>query len=393
MRATDRLDNLLPEITEWRRHLHQHPELGYEEHETAGFVAERLRSFGVDEVIEGIGGTGVVGIVKGRVQKSQKIIGIRADMDALPIVEQNDSPWKSTNHGRMHACGHDGHTAILLGAARALADSREFDGTVVLVFQPAEEGGAGALAMINDGLMDRFGIQEIYGLHNMPNLPVGEFAIRPGPLMASADEFEIIVKGKGGHAAMPHVCCDSVVVASHIVLALQTIVSRGVRPIDPLVVSVTTLEVEGNAYNVIPQTVRMRGTVRTFDESVRHATKQRVIEIAQRTASVFGADADVVYRDGYPPTVNHATQTDFVVQVASQLVGEEKVDADRPPMMGAEDFSYLLNERPGAFIFLGNGESANLHHPEYDFNDDALSVGCRYWMQLVSAAMPLKDTA
>lgn len=384
----ERLDNLLPEIIQWRRHLHQHPELGYEVHQTAKFVADKLREFGADEVVEGIGRTGVVGVIKGRTQNSGKVIGLRADMDALPIVEASGAQWSSSVRGQMHACGHDGHTAMLLGAARAMADSRDFDGTLIVIFQPAEEGGGGGLAMVEDGLMDRFGIDEVYGMHNMPNLPVGEFAIRPGPLMACADEFEITVKGTGGHAAMPHVCVDSVVVASHVVLALQSIVSRGVRPTDPLVVSVTTMEVEGEAFNVIPQTVHMRGTLRAFDEAVRLEAKQRIIDIARSTAAVFGADADVDYRDGYPPTVNHEEQTRFVVDVARNIVGHEKVDPDKTPMMGAEDFSYMLNARPGAFIFMGNGDSANLHHPEYDFNDDAIAHGCHYWMNLVSSAMP-----
>ncbi len=389
MRTTDRLDNLLPEIVSWRREIHENPELGYDVHRTAKMVADKLREFGADEVVEGIGKTGVVALIKGRSQDSGKVIGLRADMDALPINEATNAEWASKTEGKMHACGHDGHTAMLLGAARALADSRDFDGSVAVIFQPAEEGGAGGLAMVEDGMMDRFGIQEVYGMHNMPNLPIGEFAIRSGPLMAAADEFEIVVNGRGGHAAMPHVCIDPVVVASNIVLALQSIASRGTRPIDPVVVSVTTMEVEGEAYNVIPQQVKMRGTLRAFDEEVRLTSKQRVIEIAEQTARVYGATSDVVYRDGYPPTVNHEEQTAFVVDVARDLVGEDKVDDDRVPMMGAEDFSFMLNERPGAFMFIGNGESANLHHPEYDFNDDAIRFGCQYWLNLVDASMPL----
>lgn len=389
MRTQDPLDNLLPQITAWRHHLHQTPELGYEVQQTAAFVAARLRECGVDEVVEGIGKTGVVGVIKGRSNASGKVVGLRADMDALPIVEATGAPWASTVDGHMHACGHDGHTAMLLGASQALCASRDFDGTVVVIFQPAEEGGGGALAMIEDGLMEQFGIQQVYGMHNMPGLPVGEFAIRPGPLMACADEFEIVVEGLGGHAAMPETCTDSVVVSSHIVIALQSIVSRGVSPTEPLVISVTTLEVDGGAFNVIPQTVKMRGTLRAFDESIRQHAKQRLIEIATRTAEVFNATAQVEYRDGYPATVNDAQQTDFVVDVAQRLVGAGKVDADRTPTMGAEDFSYMLNARPGAFIFMGNGDSANLHHPEYDFNDTAITYGCRYWLELVGAAMPL----
>lgn len=390
MKTNDPLDNQLPEVIAWRRHLHQHPELGYEVQQTAAFVANKLREFGADEIVEGIGKTGVVGVIKGRGSRSSKVIGLRADMDALPIVEASGAQWSSTVDGHMHACGHDGHTAMLLGAAQSLCASREFDGSVAVIFQPAEEGGGGGLAMVEDGMMERFGIQEVFGMHNMPNLPVGEFSICPGPIMACADEFDIIVEGLGGHAAMPHVCTDSVVVASHIVLALQSIVSRNVKPTDPLVISVTTMEVEGNAYNVIPQMVRMRGTLRAFDESVRAEAKQRVIDIAKNTAAVFHATADVDYRDGYPPTVNHDEQTQFVVEVARKLVGDEKVENNKTPVMGAEDFSYMLIERPGAFIFLGNGDTAGLHHPEYDFNDDAISYGCNYWIQLVSAALPLE---
>jgi len=389
MKNTDRLDNLLPEITAWRREIHQNPELGYDVHRTAKFVADKLREFGLDDVVEGIGQTGVVGVIKGRSQSSGKVVGLRADMDALPIEEATGAEWASTTAGKMHACGHDGHTAMLLGAARALADSRDFDGSVVVIFQPAEEGGAGGKAMCEDGMMERFGINEVYGMHNMPDLPIGEFATRAGPLMASADEFDILVRGVGGHAAMPHVCTDPVVVASHTVLALQSIASRGVRPIDPVVISVTTMEVEGQAYNVIPQSVRMRGTLRAFDEDVRLYAKQRVIDIAGQTASVFNATAEVDYRDGYPPTVNHEAQTDFTLAVAANVVGQDKVDPDRVPMMGAEDFSFMLNERPGSFMFIGNGNSANLHHPEYDFNDEAIRYGCQYWVNLVDSAMPL----
>jgi len=391
MRTNDPLDNLLPEVIAWRRHLHSYPELGYEVQETATFIADKLRQFGVDKVVEGIGKTGVVGVIKGRKTSSGKVIGLRADMDALPIVENTQAEWSSLVPGHMHACGHDGHTAMLLGAAQALCGTRDFDGTVIVIFQPAEEVGAGALAMVEDGLLERFAIDQVYGLHNMPGVPLGEFAIRTGPLMACADEFDILIEGLGGHAAMPHLCTDSIVVASHIVLALQTIVSRSVKPTDPLVVSVTTMEVEGDAYNVIPQTVRMRGTIRAFEEEVRVKARDRLVEIAQDTAQVFGATAKVDYRDGYPPTVNHSEQTELVVEVARNLVGHDRVDADTPPTMGAEDFSYMLNQRPGAFIFLGNGETAGLHHPEYDFNDDAVSYGCQYWISLVATLLPSGD--
>ena len=388
MQNNPSLDNLLPQLVHWRQHLHQHPELGYEEHQTAAFVADKLRDMGVDEVVTGVGKTGVVGVIKGRLNNSGKVIGLRADMDALPIVEASGVAWSSKHEGRMHACGHDGHTTMLLGAAQALSADRDFDGTVVVIFQPAEEGGAGALAMLDDGLIERFKIDEVYGMHNMPQLAVGEFAIRPGPLMACADEFDITIHGRGGHAAMPDMCNDSVLTASHVVLALQSIASRGVNPVDAVVVSVTTMEVEGRAYNVIPNAVRMRGTVRAFKESVRLHAKQRLSEIAQSTAAVFDSRAEVNYRDGYPATVNHEEQTRFAIEVAQSVVGEDKVDADRTPTMGAEDFSYMLNARPGAFIFVGNGDTAGLHHPEYDFDDEAIRYGCQYWLQLVASAMP-----
>ena len=390
MNAADRLDNFLPDVTEWRRELHRHPELQYDIPYIAGFVAAKLREFGLDEVVEGVGRSGVVGVVHGRRRDSARVVGLRADMDALPITEATGADWASENAGKMHACGHDGHTAMLLGAARALADSREFDGTVVLIFQPAEEGGAGALAMLEEGLMERFGIERVYGMHNLPGLPLGEFAIRPGPLMACADQFDIVVEGRGGHAAMPHLCVDSMVVAAEIVLALQTIASRNVRPVQPLVVSVTSTRVDSDAYNVLPDKVYLRGTVRAFDEEVRLLAKRRVAEIARGIALAHGASIVFDYEDGYPPTVNDAAETDFVAGVARLVAGAAKVDVDKPPVMGAEDFSYMLNVRPGAFIFCGNGDSAALHHPEYDFDDAAIRHGCAYWLTLVERALPLK---
>ncbi len=385
MRDTDALDNLIPEITEWRRDIHQNPELGYDVHRTAAMVAEKLREFGVDEVVEGVGRTGVVGVIKGRA--AGRTVGMRADMDALPIVEASGAEWSSTVTGKMHACGHDGHTAMLLGAARALADSRDFDGNVVVVFQPAEEGGAGGKAMVDDGMMDRFGIDEIYGMHNMPGMPVGDFALRPGPLMACADQFDITIEGLGGHAAMPDMCIDTVVVASQLVLALQSIVSRNVQPTAPMVVSVTSVDTGEASYNVIPQVVHIMGTLRAYEEDVRLMGKRRLHEIVEHTVAAYGASAKVVYDDGYPATVNDAEKAEFCAKVARTVVGDARVDDDRTPTMGAEDFSYMLNERPGAFIFVGNGDSAALHHPEYDFNDDAIRNGCRYWLSLVDHAL------
>jgi len=395
MNAPDLMDNGLADVAGWRQHLHRHPELGYAVEGTAAFVVERLSEFGVDEIVTGIGRTGVVGLIHGRgvdgasAPDTRRVVGLRADMDALPIVEASGADWASLTPGHMHACGHDGHTAMLLGAARALAADRGFGGTVALIFQPAEEGGAGALAMVEDGLMERFGIDEVYGLHNMPGMPIGTFAIRPGPLMACADQFEIVVEGRGGHAAMPHHCIDPVVASSHLVLALQSIVSRSVTPTDPLVVSVTTMNVAGDAFNVIPQRVHLRGTLRAFDESVRLMGKQRVIALAEGICASFGATGTVDYEDGYPPTVNDAQKSVFCAEVARAVAGDAQVDDQRSPSMGAEDFSYLLQARPGAFIFMGNGDSASLHHPAYDFDDAAIAPGCRYWLELVSRALPL----
>lgn len=391
--AADRLHNGLPDIAEWRQHLHRHPELGYEVHDTAAFVAERLREFGCDEVATGIGRTGVVGLIRGRglqdtALDAQRVVGLRADMDALPILEASGAAWSSDTPGCMHACGHDGHTAMLLGAARALAADRDFNGSVAVIFQPAEEVGAGGEAMVLDGLMERFGIDEVYGLHNMPGLPVGQFALRPGPLMACADQFDIVVVGRGGHAAMPHECVDPVIIASQLVLALQGIVSRNVRPTDPLVVSITTMNVDGDAYNVIPQKVTIRGTLRAFDESVRLMGKQRLHELCEHLPAAFGGRATIDYEDGYPPTVNDVEKAGFCADVARAVAGEAGVDDDKPPVMGAEDFSYMLNARPGAFIFMGNGDSASLHHPAYDFDDAAIEHGCRYWLTLVDRALP-----
>lgn len=388
MRDADALDNRLPEIAAWRRHLHAHPELDFDVHETAAFVAGKLREFGVDEVVEGVGRTGIVGLIRGRSTASGRVTGLRADMDALPIVEDTGAEWSSTVRGKMHACGHDGHTAMLLGAARALCEARDFDGTVAVIFQPAEEGSGGGREMVEDGMMERFGIQRVFGMHNMPGMPVGHFAIRPGPLMACADQFDIVVEGRGGHAAMPHTCVDPVVVAAEIVTALQTIVSRNLKPTEPLVVTVTTVNVEGDAYNVIPQRVSMRGTVRAFDEELRHLAKRRIETLCAGVCAAHEATAAVEYEFGYPPTVNDEAETAFAVEVATAVAGADAVDADKPPVMGAEDFSYMLQARPGAFIFVGNGDSAALHHPKYDFDDEALAAGCRYWLELVQRAMP-----
>jgi amidohydrolase len=380
------IDDLIPDARAWRREIHQNPGLLYDVEETARFVADKLRAFGCDEVKTGIGRTGVVGVIHGAMGPSSRAIGLRADMDALPIEEGTNLPYRSKVPGKMHACGHDGHTAMLLGAARRLAETRDFAGKAVVIFQPAEEGGAGAKAMIDDGLMDAFGVEEVYGMHNMPALPVGAFRLRKGPLMAAADEITITVEGKGGHAAMPHQGVDPVVVGAQIVAALQTIASRNVDPLDPCVVSVTQFHA-GTANNIIPQSAWLNGTVRTLQPATRDFIERRIHEIAAGLAAAGGATARVEYRRNYPSTVNHAAQTDFAARVARKVAGDAHVDDAAAPVMGAEDFSFMLEARPGAFIFLGNGDSAKLHHPAYDFNDDALPYGMSYWVELVETAL------
>jgi len=389
MPIVNRLADLADEITVWRRDLHENPEVLYETVRTAGKVAELLESFGVDEVTTGIGKTGVVGVIKGRNGGTGRTIGLRADMDALPIEEETQKPYASKVPGKMHACGHDGHTAMLLGAAKYLSETRNFDGTVVVIFQPAEEGGAGAKAMIDDGLMTRWPIDEVYGMHNYPGMPIGEFAIRKGPIMAATDEFKITVTGKGGHAAKPHQTIDPVVAGAKIVSALQTIASRNADPLDSVVVSVTVFNA-GSAFNVIPQEAVLRGTVRSLNPEMRDLAEQRMEGIVKSIAEAFDATAELHFRRGYPVTANHDEQTDFAAGIAEGIAGEGKVNRNIAPMMGGEDFSYMLEERPGAFIFAGNGDSAGLHHPEYDFNDDLIPVGCSYWVKLVETALPAK---
>ena len=364
-----------------RRDLHAHPELMFDVHRTAGVVAKLLSDFGCNRVETGIGRTGVVGVIEGRGPSSRKAIGLRADMDALPILEATGLPYASVNAGRMHACGHDGHTAMLLGAARYLCETRAFSGTAVVIFQPAEEGGGGGKAMIADGLMDRFAVEEVYGLHNMPGLPPGHFAIRAGPMMAAADQFSIHLEGQGGHAAKPHGCHDPVLAASHIVTALQSIVSRGVDPLNAAVVSVTSIQA-GEAFNVIPQSARIIGTCRSLTPEVRLFLEERLTHIARLTAEALGVKASVSYRRGYPVTFNHAAQTGFAAEAAQAVAGTSHVDTSPAPSMGAEDFSYMLEARPGAYIFMGNGDSAGLHHPAYNFNDETLPTGITYWSTL-----------
>lgn len=384
MPVKNRFAELLPEITAWRQDFHANPELMYDCHRTAGVVAAKLREFGCDEVVEGIGRTGVVGVIKGNQSTSGRVIGLRADMDALPILEATGVPHASKTPGKMHACGHDGHTAMLLGAAKYLAETRNFNGTVVVIFQPAEEGGAGGKAMCDDGLMTRFGIHEVYGMHNWPGVPVGTFAIRPGAFFAATDQFEINVEGRGGHAAKPHDCVDTTLVAAQIVVALQSIVSRNADPVGQMVVSVTSFVTESQAFNVIPQKVQLRGTVRTMDAALRDLAEARIGALVEHTAAAYGATAALRYMRAYPVMVNTSEETEFAAEVARKVSGD---CAPAPLVMGGEDFAYMLEERPGAYILVGNGDTANVHHPKYDFNDAAIPAGCSYWAELAEARL------
>jgi hippurate hydrolase len=386
MPIVNRIADLHPEITAWRRDIHAHPELLFDVHRTAAFVAEKLKSFGCDEVVQGLGRTGVVGVIRGRKGSSPRTIGLRADMDALPIEEANDVPYKSTVPGRMHACGHDGHTAMLLGAAKYLAETRNFAGTAIVIFQPAEEGGGGAREMVKDGLMERFAIDEVYGMHNYPGIPVGNFALRAGPLMAAADRIQIEIEGVGGHAARPHLAVDTVLVAAQMVNQLQSVVSRNVDPLESAVISITMFQA-GNTDNVIPQTALLRGTARSFTPAVQDLLERRLREIVEGTARLYGAKARLTYRRDYPVTCNHERQAALAAQVAAEVVGKEHVDEKVAPVMGAEDFSFMLNARPGAFIFVGNGDGAGLHHPRYNFNDEVIPIGTSYWVRLVETAL------
>lgn len=387
MPTINRFADLHDEITAWRRDIHANPELLFDVHRTAGVVEEKLKDFGVDEVITGIGRTGVVGVIRGKQDGSGKVIGLRADMDALPIQEIRELPHKSTTDGKMHACGHDGHTAMLLGAAKYLAETRNFDGTAIVIFQPAEEGGGGGREMVEDGMMDRFGVEQVFGMHNMPGLPVGQFAIRPGPLMASADFFSIHIEGLGGHAARPHGCIDPAIIVSQIVQSFQSIVSRNADPIESLVISVTQIHM-GDTNNVIPQTAFMDGTVRALKSDIRELAEKRMTAICQHIGLANDARVEIDYKRFYPVTKNHPEETTFAAGVARQIVGDGNVNDNAPPVMGGEDFSYMLNARPGAFMFVGQGDTAGLHHPEYDFNDEIIPIGCSYWVKLVETAMP-----
>ena len=385
MPILNRAAEMQQEIAGWRRHLHQNPEILFDVHQTAAFVADRLREFGCDEVVTGIGRTGVVGIIRGS-QGEGKTVGLRADMDALPITETSGQPHASRTPGKMHACGHDGHTSMLLGAAKYLAETRNFPGSVAVIFQPAEEGGGGGNEMVKDGMMERFGIASVYGMHNMPGIPLGHFAIRPGPIMASTAEITIRIKGRGGHAAQPHRSIDPVVIGAQLVLALQTIASRTVDPVESIVVTVTKFH-GGDAYNVIPETVELAGTVRTLKDEVSALAEKRLRQICAGIAAATDSSIDLHYQRNYPVTSNHAEETEFAAGIATAIAGETAVDRAMAPVMGGEDFSYMLNARPGAFIFIGNGDTAGLHHPAYDFNDEAIPHGVSYWVKLAETVL------
>ena len=387
MPVVNRIASMKEEITAWRRDLHENPELSFDVHRTAASVVEKLKAFGCDEIVPGIGRTGVVATVKGKSNKSGKVIGMRADMDALPMDEITGLPYASKIKGKMHACGHDGHTALLLGAAKYLCETRNFDGTAVLIFQPAEENGGGGKVMVDDGMMDRWGVQEVYGMHNQPGMPIGSFATCPGPMLAAADMLSILVDGKGGHAAKPHLNIDTVLVASHIVVAMQSIAARNVNPLDSAVISLCMFHA-GSAGNVIPQTAELTGTVRSLTPGVRDLLEKRIHEVAEGTAKLFGATAKVNYTRGYPVTRNHERQAAFAASIAAQVSGKEMVNDHVTPVMGGEDFSYMLESRPGAFVFFGNGATASVHHPAYDFNDEAIPAGVSFWARLVETAMP-----
>lgn len=386
MPIKNRFAELYPTIVEWRHDFHRNPELQYELPKTAAKVADLLRSFGCDEVVEGVGKSGVVGVIHGQVDTSRRVIGLRADMDALPIDEKSDVLYKSEVPGVMHACGHDGHTSMLLGAAQYLCETRNFDGKAAVIFQPAEEGGAGAKAMIDDGLVTRFNIDEFYGIHNMPGIETGKFAIRQGPLMASADRFKIILTGKGGHAAMPHLAVDTTLVAAQILVNLNLIVSRSIDPLKRVVVTAGTFKTDSSALNVIANTVELEGSVRSLDEDMRDLVQERLHQVAEGTAAANQCEITIEYERGYPITDNNEEATQHAISVASSV---SEVDTDTPPIMPSEDFAYMLMEKPGAFIFLGNGDSQMLHNPEYIFDDEAIPFGSSWYAGMVEERLPI----
>jgi len=389
----ERIRSYHRELTAVRRDIHAHPELAFQESRTSNLVADKLAGWGI-EVHKGLAKTGIVGVIPGKKKSSGRAIGLRADMDCLPMHERNSFEHRSQNEGRMHACGHDGHTTMLLGAARYLSETRNFDGTAYVIFQPAEEGGGGGQVMVQEGLFERFPANEVYGLHNWPGLPPGKMAVRAGPVMAATDEVQITIRGKGGHGAMPHLAVDPVVASAHVITALQTIASRTVSPLDSCVVSICSMATsQVGVFNVIPDHVKLVGTVRTFQAETRALAERRVREIATKTAEAFGATADVNYARGYPATINSASEAAFAAQVGQRLFGKQNVITEHEPTMGGEDFSYMLQAKPGAYVFLGQGGvegGCMLHNPNYDFNDEVIPLGAGYLAALVEEALPLK---
>ena len=388
MQIKPEIADLVPQMTAWRHDIHANPETAFEEKRTAAIVAEKLNEFGLD-VHEGLAETGVVG----RLQcgTGNRAIALRADMDALDILEKNGFDYCSQNDGKMHACGHDGHTTMLLGAAHYLANTKQFDGTIYFIFQPAEENEGGARVMIEEGLFEKFPAESVYGMHNMPGVPVGEFAVRSGPMMAAFDIFEITVTGRGGHAAMPHQGIDTIVVSSEIVAALQTIASRATNPLDAVVVSITQIH-GGDTWNVIPNEVVLRGTCRSFNKNVQDSLEPAINRIVNGICAAHGASATVTYERRYPPTVNTVAETELAAAAATSVVGVDAVDREPIPMMGSEDFAYMLQKRPGCYIWVGNGPGESgcmLHNPHYDFNDEVLPIGASYWAALAESLLPI----
>ncbi len=387
MPVINRIAALADDMTAWRRHLHTIPELSFDCPKTAAFIKERLEEIGVDELHEGIAQTGIVAIING--QGEGETIGLRADFDALPIPEETGVEYASTHPGKMHACGHDGHTAMLLGAAKYLAETRNFSGRVALIFQPAEEDGGGAEVMCKEGIMDTFDVKQVYGIHNVPDFEFGKFMTTPGPIMAAVDMFTIHIKGRGGHGAMPHETADPVVAAAGMVQAIQTISSRNVHSAQEKVISVTQVHT-GTASNIIPDTAMINGTVRTFDKDVQALIRRRMEEVVAGQAASYGVEAELDYEVGYPATVNAEAETAFAAKVAEEVVGEAKVDAAFPKVAGSEDFAYMLEERPGAYLFVGTGEgTGGLHHPKYNFNDEICPVGASFFARVVETAQPV----
>ena len=386
MPIINRIADFYDDMKEWRQDLHSDPELGFECHRTAAFLVERLKDFGIKEIHQGIAKTGIVAIIEGK--KRGKTIGLRADMDALPLQEVHDHPYKSKNAGIMHACGHDGHMTMLLGAARYLAETRNFSGRVALIFQPSEEDGGGGEVMCKEGIMDSFSISQVYGIHNASDLPLGFFKTNPGPNMAAADDFTILVNGRGGHGANPEETQDPIVVAVQIAQAIQTISSRNLSALEPAVISITQIH-SGTTHNIIPDSAFINGTVRTLSENIKNLVKERIREICQGISKAFKCEVKLNYHDGYPVTNNHQKETEFAVAVASGISGPEQVDGHGEPIMGSEDFSYMLQERPGAYLHVGQGYGPPLHNPEYDFNDDLSPIGASFFAKLVEKAQPL----